>query len=1277
MTLWQPGVTYNGGIPTRNTVFTTLTPKGGSTVTVSIASPAVVSWTAHGRSAGDAFIFQTTGQLPTGVVANQQYFVIATGLTANAFEFSLSSGGTAVNSSGTQSGTQSILVDDTAQIQTAIASCPDTEVISLAAGTFTITGNGININRSNITIRGQGPGPGAAIPSGSNGPASASGTYTALWKGDRNTSPFGLMYINQFQGHFTDNGVSTRLTRDANKSEYSCRVASTSGLSVGQLILLDINTDQYTDVFWGNRNDAPGAAFTGSVSGTSLTVSAFFPNIAGGSITNGQNVFYSNGLVGTIASGSGNNWTLSSAGPTIVNQYMESGNGTRRFFCRQDRSVCQMMKIAAISGNEVTFETPFHISFPVYNAAELTRSTDTEVTLVGIENLYLYGGIGGDGNGNLAIYFASYCWVQNVESHYSQGTGIGFYNCYRCEARECFMHETPDPNPGGGGYLCGMNSATSDSLFEDNIMWCGNKVIVMRSTGGGNVIGYNYMDDPFGSNFPMSPEAGINAAHFTTPMYELLEGNYSHQFKGDAFWGNSIYIMVFRNWLSGLRAAANLPVHFGTASYATSASSAAGTNVLHFVTTGTAGIDVGFLVTDTTTFGVIPAGTVVNAVTTNSVTLSNNLIGAGVGSGDSITFTFTSTLNTYTFYDGGTVHYPFIDSWGRSCCDIQAHSWWNSIIGNVLGYKGQVGLSWSSGSTSYSQATLGYQNLGPTFAATGSDFEIYTIGQEQDPSVTFWIVGQDSTISRQGNWDWFTQSQIWHGIGGPINSAIPQPQNIPNSLYLSSKPSWFRNYTWPWVDPSTGTTYVLPAKQRFETYSSLSPIPPGNQTTAFVPSTDPNWYKRWQYGGTNPSVVMDFANGLYWDGSTTSTNPTSLESGGTITAGSGLVGATGVTAIGNALTAFKGSAYNVQVNTIGGSASSNLGIIGDNTPDMIIGTNTGGAGLTFPPALQNAVGADFSKSAWQSLSNSSGVRRLSSIGVGGGTTSATGLASSDANSYGVPTSINLGSYSTFAFDGFLSSVAVLTSTLPDKVIPPPAFTGTNGWWWNGDATNSRILYGNILTYDWWQPWTVIVAACILFYPNTSLTGVTGMFFTNVPDPTNTAFPGYEFWVDGLGHLTVRLINTVGAHMVGVHGTTLVADGKWHVYAASYDGSGLAAGVKIYIDGVLETTTVEEDDLNQLSIISTTPSFPNNYMIGNQTGEIFGLPGAIGLFRQYSSRKSQAFIQNFQINKTLPPIDNTCVLAPLLNEGGSSTITQDASSNGFIGQLFSTSNWLRG
>jgi hypothetical protein len=78
------------------------------TATVTIASPAVVTSTAHGLKAGSKVSFETTGALPTGMTASTVYYVIAAGLTADAFQFSDAAGGSAVNTSGSQSGTHTL-----------------------------------------------------------------------------------------------------------------------------------------------------------------------------------------------------------------------------------------------------------------------------------------------------------------------------------------------------------------------------------------------------------------------------------------------------------------------------------------------------------------------------------------------------------------------------------------------------------------------------------------------------------------------------------------------------------------------------------------------------------------------------------------------------------------------------------------------------------------------------------------------------------------------------------------------------------------------------------------------------------------------------------------------------------------------------------------------------------------------------------------------------------------------------------------------------------------
>lgn len=83
------------------------------TATMTIASPGVVTagtvGNGHGLVAGSPIKFTTTGALPTGVTAGTQYYVIATGLAETTFQFSTSNSGSAVNTSGSQSGVHTLV----------------------------------------------------------------------------------------------------------------------------------------------------------------------------------------------------------------------------------------------------------------------------------------------------------------------------------------------------------------------------------------------------------------------------------------------------------------------------------------------------------------------------------------------------------------------------------------------------------------------------------------------------------------------------------------------------------------------------------------------------------------------------------------------------------------------------------------------------------------------------------------------------------------------------------------------------------------------------------------------------------------------------------------------------------------------------------------------------------------------------------------------------------------------------------------------------------------
>jgi Flp pilus assembly protein TadG len=80
----------------------------GNTFTVTSASPAVITKNNHGFVAGDQVLFTTTGALPTGLTKYTRYYVLSTGLATNTFRVSLTNGGLAVNTLGSQSGTHFI-----------------------------------------------------------------------------------------------------------------------------------------------------------------------------------------------------------------------------------------------------------------------------------------------------------------------------------------------------------------------------------------------------------------------------------------------------------------------------------------------------------------------------------------------------------------------------------------------------------------------------------------------------------------------------------------------------------------------------------------------------------------------------------------------------------------------------------------------------------------------------------------------------------------------------------------------------------------------------------------------------------------------------------------------------------------------------------------------------------------------------------------------------------------------------------------------------------------
>lgn len=76
------------------------------TFTVTIASPGVLTLAGHDLADGERVRLITTGALPTGLVANTDYFVRDS--STDTFRLAATLGGAAINTTGTQSGTHTL-----------------------------------------------------------------------------------------------------------------------------------------------------------------------------------------------------------------------------------------------------------------------------------------------------------------------------------------------------------------------------------------------------------------------------------------------------------------------------------------------------------------------------------------------------------------------------------------------------------------------------------------------------------------------------------------------------------------------------------------------------------------------------------------------------------------------------------------------------------------------------------------------------------------------------------------------------------------------------------------------------------------------------------------------------------------------------------------------------------------------------------------------------------------------------------------------------------------
>jgi len=93
--------------------------------------------------------------------------------------------------------------------------------------------------------------------------------------------------------------------------------------------------------------------------------------------------------------------------------------------------------------------------------------------------------------------------------------------------------------------------------------------------------------------------------------------------------------------------------------------------------------------------------------------------------------------------------------------------------------------------------------------------------------------------------------------------------------------------------------------------------------------------------------------------------------------------------------------------------------------------------------------------------------------------------------------------------------------------------------------------------------------------------------------------GYDLARTDQGNLLLRLIHD-NEHLISVSSTETIPHNQWVHVSATYDGSGRANGVRLYINGLRTTTRVNSDNLDQESILNGNGLLVGHWTPRNQT-----------------------------------------------------------------------------
>lgn len=199
----------------------------------------------------------------------------------------------------------------------------------------------------------------------------------------------------------------------------------------------------------------------------------------------------------------------------------------------------QMVTVTSVAGNTLTIDGVLHSDYTVANAGVVARAPGV-TRMAGVEGIRFV-----QPESAVLVTFCDQCWITGSETDTSGGD-IEWWLSRRGEMRENYIHNSKQYSPGGAAYGVTIDSYTSDTLVENNVIYFFNKPFLFRTSGGGNVVAYNYIDGAQDGASPSWMEPDIDS-HMTYSHMELVEGNLCGAIGLINTWGGAGMFTYFRN----------------------------------------------------------------------------------------------------------------------------------------------------------------------------------------------------------------------------------------------------------------------------------------------------------------------------------------------------------------------------------------------------------------------------------------------------------------------------------------------------------------------------------------------------------------------------------------------------------------------------------------------------------------------------------------------------------------------------------------------------------